>query len=248
MQEKKFSNGKIYDLIYKDKDYEKELGFIESLFPEKPEKILELGCGTGNYTNLLLKKGYDVLSLDLSKEMLEVAEKKIQEGNFVQSDIRDFETGEKYDACLVLFAVLGYVTENNDLEKVLQNIRLHLNPKGFLIFDVWNGLAVLNQKPEKRIKDVENEKIKVTRYATPKLDSKKHICKVNYKFIVKDKKTTSSSEIKEEHKMRFFFPQELKKYLEDSGFEVLKMCKSFELNGEVDENCWNMIVVAKLKD
>ncbi len=248
MQEKKFGNGRIYDLMYKDKNYEKELNFIESLFPNKPRKILELGCGTGNYTKILLEKGYDVLSLDLSEGMLEIARKKVANGNFVQGDIRDFKLDGKYDACLVLFSVLGYITENNDLEKVFQNIKEHLNPGGFLIFDVWNGLAVLNQKPEKRVKEVENEKIKVTRYVTPELNAKKHTCGVNYKFLIKEKEDGSIYEINEKHKVRFFFPQELRKYLEDSGFEVLGMYKSFELDNKVNEDCWNMVIIAKLKN
>ena len=47
-----------YDLIYKDKDYEKEVDFIENAFGEnKPKKILE-GCGTGSYTKILLDRGH----------------------------------------------------------------------------------------------------------------------------------------------------------------------------------------------
>jgi len=246
MQEKEFKNGEIYDLIYKDKNYEKELDFIESSFPNKPKNILELGCGTGNYTKILLEKGYDVLGLDLSEEMLKIARKKVPNGNFVQGDIKDFKLNEKYDACLALFSVLGYVTENKDLEKVFQNIKEHLNPEGFLIFDVWNGLAVLDQKPEKRVKEVENEKIKISKFAVPELDLEKHTCDVNYKFIIKEKINDTPYEVNEEHKVRFFFPQELKKYLEDSGFEVLKMCKPFELNSKIDETSWYTVVIAKL--
>jgi SAM-dependent methyltransferase len=247
MEEKQFKSGEVYDLMYQNKDYEKEFNFIESFFPYKPKKILELGCGTGKYTEILLKKGYNTLSLDLSEEMLEIARKKIPNGKFIQGDIKNLNLNEKYDACLLLFAVLGYITENKHLENVFQNIKAHLNPGGFLIFDVWNGLAVLNEKPEERVKEVENEKIKVSRYATPELNAEKHICDVNYKFFIKDKITGIINKINEVHRVRFFFPQELKKYLEDSGFEILKICPSFESNSMLDENSWHMTVIVKLK-
>ena len=51
---------KYYDLIYKDKDYQKEVDFIENIFKitYKPKSILEAGSGTGSYTKILLERGY----------------------------------------------------------------------------------------------------------------------------------------------------------------------------------------------
>ena len=66
--------------------------------------------------------------------------------------------------------------------------------------------------------------------------------------MIKEKEDGSIYEINEKHKVRFFFPQELRKYLEDSGFEVLGMYKSFELDNKVNEDCWNMVIIAKLKN
>jgi predicted TPR repeat methyltransferase len=70
-----------YDLIYKDKDYEKEVDFIEDIFGEivgasNSKKILELGCGTGNYTKILVDRGYEVTAVDVSEDMLKLASEK----------------------------------------------------------------------------------------------------------------------------------------------------------------------------
>ena len=51
-----------------------------------------------------------------------------------------------------LFAVLGYLTGNDDVVKAFTNINHHLKLDGLFIFDVWNGLAVLYEKPEARIR------------------------------------------------------------------------------------------------
>ena len=70
----------IYDLIYQDKDYEKEIDFIEQIFhnySSHPIKtILDGGCGTGGHALPLAKRGYQVSAIDLSEAMLKRARKK----------------------------------------------------------------------------------------------------------------------------------------------------------------------------
>jgi len=238
-----------YDLIYKDKDYEKEVDFIENIFGEskpKPKRILELGCGTGSYTKILLERGYEVTAVDISEDMLKIASEKCA-CKFIKGDIRTVSINEKFDACIAMFAVMGYITENSDIIKALNNIRRHLNlkPNGIFIFDVWNGLAVMRNLPEQRMKEVENDKIKIVRVAIPNLMAFDHICEVNYKLLILDKAEGTVNEINEKHVVRFYFPQEIKYYLEDAGFEVLKICPFMDFDGRVDENVWNITVVAR---
>ena len=237
-----------YDLIYKDKDYKKEVDFIEEIFGEsKPKKILEVGCGTGSYTRILLDRGYKVTAVDVSGDMLKIASEKC-DCKFIKGDIRDITLNEKFDTCIAMFAVMGYITENAEIIKVLNNIRKHLKPNGIFVFDVWNGLAVLRLLPEQRIKEVENDEIRIIRFAVPNLRAFEQICEVNYKLIILNKRDNKLKEINEKHVMRFYFPQELKYYLENAGFEVLKICPFLDLNGKVDESVWNMCVIARAVD
>jgi len=156
-KEKKAFEGsaEIYDLLYQDKDYESEVDFIEKFLKENgidnSKKIIELGCGTGNYLRVLLKRGYDLTGMDISNEMLDIARRKCNCKVF-QGDISNFSMNEKFDVCLAMFDVLGYVNENEKLLKTLDNIKKILNKNGLLIFQVWNGLGVLYDKPEKRVK------------------------------------------------------------------------------------------------
>ena len=236
-----------YDLIYKDKDYEKEVDFIEDIFGEsKPKKILEVGCGTGNYTKILVDRGYEVTAVDLSEDMLKIASEKCDcKYKFIKGDISDITLNEKFDTCIAMFAVMGYLTENAEIIKALNNIYKHLKPNGIFVFDVWNGLAVMRLLPEQRLKEVENDEIRIIRFATPNLRAFEHICEVNYKLIIQNKMDNKLKKINEEHVMRFYFPQELKYYLENAGFEVLKICPFLNLNGRVDEHVWNIAVIAK---
>jgi ubiquinone/menaquinone biosynthesis C-methylase UbiE len=237
---------KYYDLIYKDKDYEKEVTFLEDIFEHahKPKKILEIGCGTGNYTKILLERGYDMTAIDISENMLETAKEKCN-CKFIKGNIRDISINDKFDACIAMFAVMSYITENSDIVKALNNIHSHLKKNGLFIFDVWNGLAVLRLLPELRIKFAENDKVKLLRIADPNLKSFDHICEVNYKLLVLNKENCTFNEINEKHVVRFYFPQEIKHFLEATGFEVLKICPFLDLKGKVDENIWNIAVIAK---
>jgi SAM-dependent methyltransferase len=236
-----------YDLIYNDKDYGNEVGFIEEIFEDtrKPRTILEVGCGTGSYTKILLERGSDVTAVDLSGDMLRIAGEKCA-CKFIEGDIRDVSINERFDACIAMFAVMGYMTENSGIIKALNNIHEHLKPDGIFIFDVWNGLAVMRTLPEQRIKEMENDEIKIIRLANPKLRSFEHICEVNYKLLIQNKEDNAFDEINEKHIVRFYFPQEIKYYLENAGFEVLKICPFMDLmGGDVDENVWNITVIAK---
>jgi len=237
-----------YDLIYKDKDYEKEVDFIENAFGEnKPKKILEIGCGTGSYTKILLDRGHEVTAIDISGNMLEIARRKCN-CTLIKGDIRDITLNEEFDACIAMFAVIGYITKNSDIIETLNNIHRHLKPNGVFVFDVWNGLAVMRLLPEQRIKEVENGEIKIVRVAIPNLRAFDHICEVNYKLLILNKENNTCNEINEKHIVRFYFPQEIKYYLEAAGFEVLKICPFMDLNGGVDENVWNITVIAKAID
>lgn len=240
-------SARIYDLLYKDKDYTKEVEFIEEQFgADKSKNILELGCGTGNYLKIFLEKGYNIMGVDLSEEMLEVAREKC-DCELLQGDIRDFKIDKKFDVILIMFDVLSYVNDNEGVVKTLENVREHLNEGGQLIFQVWNGLGVLYDKPEKRTREIETGDIKIIREVVPVLKAEKQVVDVNYKYLITNKKGGKVEEINETHSMRFFFPQEIKYFLETCGFETLTLSDFMNTNKKVDETTWHLFCVARKK-
>ena len=93
---------KYYDLLYQDKDYNAEVDYIIQLFqkyPNKIETILDLGCGTGKHDKILCDNGYTIHGVDISEEMLNLAELRRKgresELTFSQSDITQLELGKK---------------------------------------------------------------------------------------------------------------------------------------------------------
>lgn len=240
-------SAELYDLLYEDKNYEKEVEFIEKQFgADKSKKILELGCGTGNYLKIFFEKNYNITGLDISKEMLEIAKKKC-DCDLIQEDIKNFKIDKKFDVILIMFDVLSYINKNLDVENVLNNVRNHLNENGLLIFQVWNGLGVLYNKLEKSIKEAENEKIKIIRIGIPILKAEEHIVDMNYKYLIINKENNKIDEVHETHSIRFFFPQEIKYFLKNTGFDILTISDFMDKDKKVNETTWSLFAVAKKK-
>ena len=243
-----------YDLIYKDKDYGGETDFVEEIFrnfSSKPvETILDGGCGTGGHAMPLAQRGYQVTGIDASEAMIKRAREKANKAKlnigFQTMDIRQLDLKQKFDACLFMFSVLGYITETGDILKTLAKVKRHLKKDSLFIFDCWNGLAVMRVLPSARVQTFEDKDDRVIKIATPELDAFHHICRVNYQLI-RCKGNTIISEFKETHIVRYFFPQEIIHFLDETGFEVLKICPFLDLKGKVDENVWNIAVIARAK-
>ena len=199
---------------------------------------------SGNPTSETEQQAHGRIEKIESKTLLEAASQEIKNLEFHVMDLRTFQFNSKFDACVCMFAVLGYLTETCDIIKAFKNIRNHLKDDSLFIFDLWNGLAVLRILPSLRTKILNARKRRIIRIAEPELDAFNHICKVNYRlFIIEN--NIIVDEVKETHVVRYYFPQELKHYLEESGFEVLKICPFLDLNGNVDENVWNIAIVAR---
>ena len=212
-----------YDLLYGDKDYESECDLLEQAFKrystEPVQSILDLGCGTGNHSIPLARRGYEVHGVDLSENMLTHAVQKSQSETlkhppvFSQADIRSVDLGKQFDAVLMMFAVLGYQLTNEDVLASLYTVRKHLKPGGLFIFDVWYGPAVLAIRPSERVKVIPTPDGQLIRVAAGSLDMYWHLCEVRY-HLWRIHGNQVESETEEAHMMRYFFSQELALLLE----------------------------------
>jgi SAM-dependent methyltransferase len=242
---------KYYDTLYTDKDYEKECDFIEEVFQRylliKPVKILDVGCGTGGHLVHLARRGYEIMGIDKSEYMVQIAEEKIRKYNLrakvIVADVLDFNLAEKFDACISMFAVMSYIIKTDDIIKAFKNVRRHLKQGGLFIFDYWYGPAILTIKPSGRVKVVERDEIKLIRTVMPELDTFNHIQRSNY-YLIAIKDGMVIDEVREVHVLRYLFPQELIHYLNEAGFKVLKFCEFPYLDKPPSENTWNVATIA----
>jgi SAM-dependent methyltransferase len=241
-----------YDHLYAGKDYEAECEAILKLAGEaldtKSLRILDLGSGTGNHALPLHARGHQVIGVDRSEDMLALARAKARQAgadiSFHLADIRKVDLGIEVDLALLMFAVLGYQTSNQDALDALASARRHLKTGGALIFDVWFGPAVLEQKPERRLRTIPIEGGEILRAVETSIDSLRQTCTVSYDlWTLKGRELAARSQ--ERHEMRYFFPLELDLLLKLSGFQLTRLGKFEAPEQAPDANSWNVIVLAK---
>ncbi len=138
MVEKNFSKGaSTYD---KNAEIQKYMsaGLLDITKSKKCEKILEIGCGTGIFTEKILNdiKFDKLFVLDISEEMLNICKNKffnIKNIIYIKEDIEKFETAEKYDL-IVSNAVFQWL---NHFENTMQKISNMLSNKGIFVFSMF---------------------------------------------------------------------------------------------------------------
>ena len=195
--------GDFYNLLYHDKNYNEETYYIERLIQKYgayAKTVLELGSGTGVHAKLLADKGFTIHGIERSPEMLSIANQLDIPGvTFQLDDIAKFSVAGRFDVCLALFHVISYITENETLLSVFKNAASHLEAGGLFIFDVWHTPAVYVQQPEKRVKTVENDEVRITRTALPQIHYHRNVIDVNYEFVIENKTIKTSSTSFEKH-------------------------------------------------
>lgn len=133
----------VYDLFMDNVDYEAWADYLEECLKSEGignGLVAELGCGTGTMTGLLAQKGYDMIGVDNSEEMLaEAAEKKMESGQdilYLLQDMREFELYGTVQAVISVCDSLNYITDREELKQVFCLVNNYLDPGGIFLFDV----------------------------------------------------------------------------------------------------------------
>lgn len=133
----------VYDMFMDNIPYEEWCAYLTSLLREYGATdgiVLDLGCGTGSLTELLAKQGYDMIGVDFSEDMLQIAmEKRMQSGLpilYLQQDMREFELYGTVRAVVSICDSMNYILEYEDLVQVFRLVNNYLDPGGIFIFDL----------------------------------------------------------------------------------------------------------------
>lgn len=143
MNESYTSFAQVYDMFMDNVDYSAWSKYLIQLLKEYQVEdglVLDLGCGTGNMTELLAEEGYDMIGVDNSEDMLEIASEKRAESGlnilYLLQDMREFELYGTVKAVVSICDSINYILEEDDLREVFSLVNNYLDPKGMFIFDL----------------------------------------------------------------------------------------------------------------
>lgn len=136
------SFAEVYDTFMDNVPYEEWGEYLAKLLDSyeiTDGLVLDLGCGTGSMTEVLAAKGYDMIGVDNSGEMLEIAMRKKEESGqdilYLMQDMREFELYGTVRAVVSVCDSVNYITDEKELEQVFRLVNNYLDPEGIFIFD-----------------------------------------------------------------------------------------------------------------
>ena len=133
----------VYDVFQDNVPYEEWCSYVTGLLKEYQVMdglVLDLGCGTGSLTGLMARSGYDMIGIDNSGEMLQIAMNKRNASGldilYLLQDMRGFELYGTVKAVISICDSMNYIMEYQELVEVFRPVNNYLDPKGVFIFDL----------------------------------------------------------------------------------------------------------------
>ena len=247
----------IYDKINKDIDYATWADFCERAFErylaDKPEIVLDLACGTGSMTVELAKRGYDMIGVDLSEDMLnEAYTRSIGAGIlYLCQDMRSFELYGTVGAAVCCLDSMNYLLTDADLLKCFKTLHNYLDPDGLLLFDVntpYKFRTVYADNAyilEDEIAYGDGDVSAVFCGWQNSFDEESGICDF-YLTVFDESEDGTYTRTDEHQRERCYDLETIKKNLSLAGFEYLGCFGDFDFS-EPSEHCERWYIAARAK-
>lgn len=211
-----------YNRFTLDVAYPKWADFFERIFVQenlKPHLILDLACGTGNLTAELTMRGYEVIGVDASAEMLMQAMERTIDMNprplFLNQLMQELDLYGTVDACLCCLDSINYITDPMMLQECLRRVELFLEPGGVFIFDVNTLKKFQNINDQCYVREDDDV------YCVWQTDFDGEICR--YDFDIFEQVGGLWRRNQESHEERYYAVETLVSLLQELGFIQVKL-------------------------
>ena len=245
---------RVYEQMGEKIDYTAWADFVEESFrkylPKRPELVLDLACGTGRMTRALAERGYDMIGIDGSAEMLGEAYAQKTEGDgilYLCQDMREFELYGTVGATLCCLDSLNYLTNDGELEKVFSLVHNYSDPDALFMFDVNSQFKFENIYADNSyiLEDENDEGGAIFCGWQNSYDKESKICNF-YLSVFEEDEDGNYYRADEEQKERCYTQNEIQNALEKCGFELLDVFSDTDFS-EVEENSERLYFVARAK-
>ncbi|RKL68647.1 methyltransferase type 11 [Salipaludibacillus neizhouensis] len=224
----------LYDSLMEDAPYKSWLSFATTNFPDKGS-ILDLACGTGTFTCMLAKQGFTMFGVDLSQDMLTIADDKKREQRlnipFILQDMRSFSGFEQLDGITLFCDGLNYLLDSKDVKQTFQQAYSALKSDGVFLFDVHSEYK-MEYIFSNQLYGENGEDISYMWFC----EQGEETLSIEHELTFFLKKQDGSYErIDETQYQRTFQLQEYKQWLEEAGFQEIEISSDFGESTDLEE-------------
>ena len=206
--------------------------------------VLELGCGTGNVCEILARDGYDMTGIDVSLDMLGIAEEKRMESGlpilYLCQDMREFELYGTMRAVISVCDTMNYLTERADFIKTLKLVNNYLDPDGVFIFDLKTPYFYRNILGTRTMGAAEEEAAYIWENS---FDEESGINEYRMTFFEKQE-NGSYDRFEETHVQRAWTQEEILEMADEAGMAFVKFVKAYT-EEEADGSCDRIQVILR---
>jgi SAM-dependent methyltransferase len=217
-----------YDDLMASVPYSYWVEYIEDILKVldyHPRTILDAACGTGNVSEILAERGFEVTGVDIAPGMIDVARSKTGTNGDVEyqvGDLAEMDLGRQFDLAISLFDSLNYITDPERLQMAIRRVAAHLVPGGIFIFDVNSEYALahgfFNQS------NLGSRQYPKYVWSSA-YDRATRICTVTMVFeVLEGKETRQFTEV---HVQRGHGVEELRSMIYKAGLEVVDMYHAY---------------------
>lgn len=240
---------KVYDKFMEEVPYVKWSNFIDFLISRygisKPDRnaedalesernlVLDLGCGTGVLTKLMYEKGYDLIGVDISQEMLQEAMSKDEDGDilYICQDMCELDLystiGTVYSSC----DSVNYLIEDEEIQQCFDRVSNFLYPGGLFIFDFNTVHKYKDVIGEATIAENDED---CSFIWDNYYDEENHINEYDLTLFIKDEESGLYSKEVENHYQRGYEIEEMSDFLERAGLKVLAFIDERALDSDYE--------------
>jgi len=206
------------------------------------DQVLDVGCATGSVCDLLRQHGAKAVGVDINPRFIEAARTKDPDGEYHIGDMMNFRLRRRFDLLVCLGTTFAYNLTNQDIVSTLLNFRAHLKPRGQVVIDVLNAVAFTGPRPfQVRTQHrFARNGFHATATIRHGLDLKNQSMTEQVSWKIRGKRIRRDPA--ERH--RLFFPQELRFYLEATGFDSVRLMDSYRQTSK-DFSGPRLVAVAK---
>lgn len=240
----------LYDELMQDAPYDEWVRFVKGKldrYQVDGKNLLDLACGTGELSVRFAKEGFSVTGVDLSADMLAVAQAKAQEEGllipFFEQDMASLEGHGEFDIIGIFCDSLNYLQSDEDVRHTFTCVYSHLKDSGIFFFDVHSIYKIsqlfINQTftlADDHLSYIWNS------FAGDLPNSVEH----ELSFFVLDEQTRKYDRFDELHYQRTYPVQQYSAWLEEAGFELLEISADFD-NKEPQEQSERIFFIARKK-